>query len=515
MADDARAEADKAGSDISKKVCFVVMPFGTKPRGPDQRPHDFDKIYRVVIRRAVERAGMICIRADETKGSRMIHTDMFRDLRDQPLVIADLSLHNPNVFYELGVRHTMSSTGTVLICEKSSFPLPFDIGLSRVVSYEYDGVSLDWEEAERLVEQLHVALLESGPSAPDSPVHALLERVLSKDPDHETQGRNSDIGRSADLAHLQKYIDLIVQKWRDDGTALPKLFAAYRGELVGCSALGELILGEDKLPAKWAPQIAKQLSDLANFVLAVRVYQRMHEEGIAGYRDLIRYGSAHSECHPDLAGAKRALQIMGEAVDKHTATFAKTPDSPDAVGGLAYCLQKQAGLRQWKWELSKDPTDLQDAIAAHSGVIDMLTEARKQMGGVVQPGLLAQSHLKRMLLLRIQANTGVLDDLQGDIKGILDIRELATDDEVSLSYLRWYRTVALADSGASDRTRQSALEAFSKDADLMSRRGDEFTEIGQRQYSQLRRLLDSYASWFRNPELIGVIGQTLQARRKG
>jgi len=223
MAGATKTNAKSVGA--AKQKCFVVMPFGIKPRGPDKRPHDFDKIYRVVIKRAVERAGMECIRADETKGSRLIHTDMFKDLRDQPLVVADLSLHNPNVFYELGVRHTMSSTGTVLMCEKSSFPLPFDIGLSRVVSYEYDGASLDWEEAERLVEQLHVALLESGPAAPDSPVHALLERVLSKDPDDQRkEGRKNNIGRSADVDHLQKYIDLIVQKWSDDGAKLPDLF---------------------------------------------------------------------------------------------------------------------------------------------------------------------------------------------------------------------------------------------------------------------------------------------------
>jgi len=114
---------------------FVVMPFGIKKRASDGAPHDFDKIYRVVIKRAVERAGMTCIRADETAGSRMIHTDMFRDLRDQVLVIADLSLHNPNVFYEVGMRHVMSGTGTVLMCENQSLPLPFDIGLSRAVTY--------------------------------------------------------------------------------------------------------------------------------------------------------------------------------------------------------------------------------------------------------------------------------------------------------------------------------------------------------------------------------------------
>lgn len=101
--------------------CFVVMPFGLKPKNDGSGDiYDFDKVYRVIIQRAILQAGMEPIRADETKGSRMIHTDMFKDLRDRPIVLADLSLYNPNVFYELGIRHVMSPSGTVLICCKGA-----------------------------------------------------------------------------------------------------------------------------------------------------------------------------------------------------------------------------------------------------------------------------------------------------------------------------------------------------------------------------------------------------------
>ena len=95
---------------------------------------------------------------------------------------------------------------------------------------------------------------------------------------------------------------------------------------------------------------------------------------------------------------------------------------------------------------------------------------------------------------------------------ILDIKELPGDDAKSLSYLRWYRTIALADSGAVDQVRRSALEAFAKDVDLMNK-GPEFVEIGRRQYVGLRRCLEEYSKWLRHPELVGFIGQTLQARR--
>ena len=117
------------------------------------------------------------LRADETVGSGLIHSDMFKDLRDRPVVLADLSLENPNVFYELGIRHVMSPSGTVLMCRKGT-TLPFDVGHQRVIFYNFDGAALDWEEVENTVKALKLALQEAARKELDSPVHALLTHVL-------------------------------------------------------------------------------------------------------------------------------------------------------------------------------------------------------------------------------------------------------------------------------------------------------------------------------------------------
>ena len=88
---------------------FVIMPFGTKQHADGSSKYDFDKVYRVLIQRAIRESGMTSVRADERVTSAPIHTEMFRDLRDRAVVLADLSLDNPNVFYELGIRHVMSA----------------------------------------------------------------------------------------------------------------------------------------------------------------------------------------------------------------------------------------------------------------------------------------------------------------------------------------------------------------------------------------------------------------------
>ena len=109
-----------------KKKCFVVMGFGEKTDFQTQRTLDLDKTYRVIIRKAVEDAGLECVRADDVIHSGTIDKPMYELLLDADLVIADLSTSNANALYELGVRHALRPHTTIVIAE-SQFRFPFDI----------------------------------------------------------------------------------------------------------------------------------------------------------------------------------------------------------------------------------------------------------------------------------------------------------------------------------------------------------------------------------------------------
>lgn len=115
---------------------FVVMPFGRK-QGPDGRWLDFNSIYQDLIKPALEAAGFESFRADEESVSGDILTDMFQELLLADLVIADLSIDNANVFYELGVRHAMRKRGLVHIQSGRSY-MPFDIFNVRTIPYHTD-----------------------------------------------------------------------------------------------------------------------------------------------------------------------------------------------------------------------------------------------------------------------------------------------------------------------------------------------------------------------------------------
>ncbi len=116
-----------------KLHAFVAMPFGTKPDA-DGKPVDFNRIYDELLRPALEQAGLDVIRADEEQRAGDIRVDMFQELLMADLVLVDLTIDNPNVWYELGVRHALRARGVVLTLGPRGSK-PFDIYTDRKLSY--------------------------------------------------------------------------------------------------------------------------------------------------------------------------------------------------------------------------------------------------------------------------------------------------------------------------------------------------------------------------------------------
>ena len=107
---------------------FVVMPYGTK-----EGIH-FNEIYSDLIKPALEAVGFEVFRADEEMRAGDIRTDMFQELLMADLVVADLSIDNPNVWYELGVRHALRARGVIGIRCLRDY-MPFDVYSDRSVRY--------------------------------------------------------------------------------------------------------------------------------------------------------------------------------------------------------------------------------------------------------------------------------------------------------------------------------------------------------------------------------------------
>ncbi|NGZ60910.1 MAG: DUF4071 domain-containing protein [Nitrospira sp. LK265] len=165
-----------------KPHAFVAMPFGVKKDGQGNEI-DFNRIYSELIKPALEAAGLEVFRADEEQRAGGILPDMFQELLIADLVIADLTLDNPNVWYELGVRHALRARGVVLI-SGGRVTTAFDLYTDRKLRYSLkegkpDPVSLDQDKA-KLADMVK-ATMESWHGRKVSPVYNLLPYLQEPD----------------------------------------------------------------------------------------------------------------------------------------------------------------------------------------------------------------------------------------------------------------------------------------------------------------------------------------------
>ena len=129
------------------------MPFGTKKANNKRYFIDFDAIYNKAIKPAADELRIPIIRADEENDSGIIHTLMIERLVCTDIVIVDITNENPNVYYELGIRHCARPCTTILIYDKSTRP-PFDIQPLRAIPYELEKGVISDSSAEALKNNL-------------------------------------------------------------------------------------------------------------------------------------------------------------------------------------------------------------------------------------------------------------------------------------------------------------------------------------------------------------------------
>ncbi len=156
---------------------FVAMPFGVK------EGIDFNKVYEDYIKAALESAGFEVFRADEEMRAGDIRTDMFQELLLADLVVADLSIDNPNVWYELGVRHALSARGVIQIqCQRDY--MPFDVCVDRTLRYHVGNGVPDAEHLaadKKALADFAAATMASWHERKISPIYHLLRYL--KEPD--------------------------------------------------------------------------------------------------------------------------------------------------------------------------------------------------------------------------------------------------------------------------------------------------------------------------------------------
>jgi tetratricopeptide (TPR) repeat protein len=160
-------------------LCFVLMPFGKKPDVSGTLV-DFDAVYKDLIAPAIREAGLDPIRADEEMTGGFIHKPMYERLIFCEYAVADLTTANANVFYELGIRHSVRPCSTVLLFAQQGGRLPFDVAPLRAMPYPLtgEGTPADVEATRKaLAERLRQAQkdVRKQPPERESPLFQLVE----------------------------------------------------------------------------------------------------------------------------------------------------------------------------------------------------------------------------------------------------------------------------------------------------------------------------------------------------
>lgn len=153
----------RAPADGLEGICFIVSPIGDA--GSEERKHA-DLMLSALYEPALAELGLRAVRADGISKPGLITGQVMDHVARAALVIADLSFSNPNVYYELALRHATRKPIVQVI--RTSDKLPFDVGQYRTVRIDMTDIytlvpQIDLHRQE-IARQCRAALEEGGAS---------------------------------------------------------------------------------------------------------------------------------------------------------------------------------------------------------------------------------------------------------------------------------------------------------------------------------------------------------------
>jgi hypothetical protein len=122
---------------MPKPLCFMIMPYGRKPTqveaGHGPAEIDFNALWDRGYVPVIKELGYEPVRADQDTGALII-SQMLERLYFADCVLADMTIPNGNVYYEVGIRHAAREKGCVLLAADWSRQL-FDVVQMRTIRY--------------------------------------------------------------------------------------------------------------------------------------------------------------------------------------------------------------------------------------------------------------------------------------------------------------------------------------------------------------------------------------------
>lgn len=176
------------------KNCFVIMPFSKTVDGHDE---EYWTAFFETLKRIMEENGYHCTRSEV--GPYKLFANIVKNIESSDIVIAILTDLNANVWYELGIRHTIK-TGTLMLMQEGQ-KVPFDISDYGIIFYK-DSIGLE----QRLRKSLKEYLDKIDEKTYDSPVISALNNRIYNNLEKKLEEIQQLIGRRMDEIPRDKNI---------------------------------------------------------------------------------------------------------------------------------------------------------------------------------------------------------------------------------------------------------------------------------------------------------------------
>lgn len=275
------------------KKLFVIMPFGVRVGSMTEHGAetiDFDAVYREIIRKAASLANWAVSRIDEVSFSGNIVDQYLRELISADAVLADVSVPNGNVYYELGIRQAVSTGPTILIAHTGT-RLPFDISTQRVYFYDLNTVANT-----QAVDQITHALAAVTDERSTNPVQEFLRNSGTiASPERDSAAFEEDLQGRIRRASTGEQL-LAVWSWAKHQRPLPPFTLL---------------------------ELAHRVADFGEWNAAVEILQAANHQRQNDFELRRELGWHTSKAGNDASG----IEILQEALDLN-------PDDPETLGML-------------------------------------------------------------------------------------------------------------------------------------------------------------------------------------
>lgn len=216
----------KGEPEETQKVCFVISPIGDE--GSEIRNRS-DKVLQHVFKTALEPLGYAVIRSDEFARPGLITMQILEHIMNDDLVLADLTDHNPNMFYELAVRHAVEKP--VIHTIDTRVAIPFDVSDFRTVKFDFrdlDSVAQARNEIQKQAREIEdgnvgqtpiklasvVQKLGASQSGENFVVRQILDTLL------QVRADVSELKKEMEVTRISSWADASARRW----SVVPRTF---------------------------------------------------------------------------------------------------------------------------------------------------------------------------------------------------------------------------------------------------------------------------------------------------